>query len=169
VALRFGIPGMRRFVRLQDRLLLPLGSRIDTRRGRVRLSSARGRRRSAQSATLSGAAFSVRQGRSRSGLTTLTLRGGDFSKCATGAAAGPGEARAAGGRRVRRLFGRGRGRFRTRGRNSSATVRGTVWSVEDRCDGTLTTVRRGTVRVFDRVRRRTVILRSGQRYLAKNP
>jgi len=33
----------------------------------------------------------------------------------------------------------GGGRFRTRGRYSSATVRGTDWTVTDRCDGTLTT------------------------------
>ena len=68
---------------------------------------------------------------------------------------------------LRRLFGRAHGRFRTRGRNSTATVRGTEWSVVDRCDGTLTTVKRGTVVVRDRVKHRTVTLRSGQRYLAR--
>ncbi|MDP8944090.1 MAG: hypothetical protein M3N16_08245, partial [Actinomycetota bacterium] len=50
--------------------------------------------------------------------------------------------------RVRRLWGRDRkGRFRTKGRSSHATVRGTVWLVEDRCDGTHVRVRRGAVEV----------------------
>ena len=30
------------------------------------------------------------------------------------------------------------GKFRTTGRYSAATVRGTIWTVADRCDGTLT-------------------------------
>jgi ferric-dicitrate binding protein FerR (iron transport regulator) len=68
---------------------------------------------------------------------------------------------------LRRLFGNAHGRFRTRGRSSTATVRGTEWSVIDRCDGTLTTVKRGTVIVRDTVKHRTVKLRSGQSYLAR--
>jgi hypothetical protein len=51
----------------------------------------------------------------------------------------------------RRLWGRDHGgRFRTHGHNSHATVRGTRWLVEDRCDGTLTRVTSGTVVVRDR-------------------
>jgi len=46
-------------------------------------------------------------------------------------------------------------------------VRGTRWLVEDRCDGTLTRVVRGTVRVRDFRLRRTITLRSGQSYLAR--
>ena len=38
-------------------------------------------------------------------------------------------------RRGRRLWGKGKGRFRTRGKRISALVRGTTWLVEDRCDG----------------------------------
>jgi hypothetical protein len=71
--------------------------------------------------------------------------------------------------RVRRVWGNGTGRFRTSGRYAAATVRGTVWLTEDRCDGTLIYVRRGIVTVFDRVRGRTVVLRAGQGYLAKAP
>jgi hypothetical protein len=46
---------------------------------------------------------------------------------------------------VRRLFGRAHGRFRTRGRNSTATVRGTEWVTEDTCEGTRTQDRKGSV------------------------
>jgi ferric-dicitrate binding protein FerR (iron transport regulator) len=62
-----------------------------------------------------------------------------------------------------------RGRFRTRGRHSSATVRGTKWEMTDRCDGTLTTVARGKVAVRDFRRKKTIIVKTGKRYLAKAP
>jgi len=62
-----------------------------------------------------------------------------------------------------------KGRFSTRGRYSAATVRGTIWTVADRCDGTLTTVKRGRVAVRDLRRRRTIVLKAGKRYLARAP
>ena len=69
--------------------------------------------------------------------------------------------------RARRLWGSdSKGKFRTRGGNSVATVRGTAWYVEDRCDGTLTRVSKGSVSVYDRGRHRTVVVRAGHSYLA---
>jgi hypothetical protein len=65
------------------------------------------------------------------------------------------------------LRGTAKGRFRTTGRFAAATVRGTDWGVRDRCDGTLTVVRRGVVVVRDFRRHRTVVVRAGQTYLAK--
>jgi hypothetical protein len=59
------------------------------------------------------------------------------------------------------------GRFRTRGRYSAATVRGTVWDTTDRCDGTLTAVHRGVVMVTDFVRHVTVLVDAPDRYLAR--
>jgi hypothetical protein len=50
-------------------------------------------------------------------------------------------------KRVRRLWGDGKGRFRTRGRYGAGTVRGTKWLTKDRCDGTLVRVVRGRVAV----------------------
>ncbi len=74
-------------------------------------------------------------------------------------------------RKVRRLWGKGKGSFRTTGRRSSATVRGTWWLVEDRCDGTLTRVKEGRVDVRDFRLKKTIKLRAGARsiYLAKAP
>ena len=66
-----------------------------------------------------------------------------------------------------KLWGSGKGKFRTTGKYSSATVRGTIWLTVDRCDGTLTTVKRGTVSVHDRKRRRTVTVKAGHSYLAR--
>ena len=78
-------------------------------------------------------------------------------------------AEAKGKKPVRRLWGNGKGRFQTRGRYSSATVRGTKWLVMDRCDGTLTRVVRGIVRVRDFRARKNVNVRAGRSYLAKAP
>jgi ferric-dicitrate binding protein FerR (iron transport regulator) len=59
------------------------------------------------------------------------------------------------------------GSFRTKGRYSAATVRGTQWVTQDRCDGTLTKVNRGRVNVQDFHTRKTITLHAGQSFLAK--
>jgi hypothetical protein len=59
------------------------------------------------------------------------------------------------------------GRFRSRGRNSVATVRGTRWVTRETCAGTLTRVMDGAVDVFDRHTHRTVRVRAGHSYLAR--
>ena len=41
--------------------------------------------------------------------------------------------------------------------------------MEDRCDGTLTTVKRGKVAVRDLRRKRTILVRAGKSYLARAP
>ena len=46
-------------------------------------------------------------------------------------------------------------------------MRGTKWLVQDSCAGTLTRVVRGTVRVRDNVKRKTITVRAGKSYLAK--
>ena len=112
----------------------------------------------------------MRQARGGRGMTSLVLRGGDFASCGRPASdgSGNGKASASAVRRIRRLWGRDRGgRFLTHGRQSQATVRGTRWLTEDRCDGTLTRVTSGAVAVFDRSRHKTVIVRAGRSYLAR--
>ena len=59
------------------------------------------------------------------------------------------------------------GKFRTKGRYAAATTRGTVWSMADRCDGTLTSVSQGAVTVNDLVRHKNIVVRAGHNYLAK--
>ena len=104
----------------------------------------------------------VRQVRARVPVTTLQLSGPlvcpKRKPSAVGAKKPP---------RVRRLWGNAKGRFRTRGKYASATVRGTIWLTEDRCDGTLVRVRSGRVEVNDLVAKRRVVVRGGQSYLAK--
>ena len=66
-----------------------------------------------------------------------------------------------------KLWGNGKGKFRTNGKYSSATVRGTIWLVEDRCEGTFTKVTRGTVQVRDLKRKKTITIKAGHSYLAR--
>ena len=69
---------------------------------------------------------------------------------------------------MRRLWAKDdHGRFRTHGRDSVATTRGTLWSTEDRCTGTLTRVKQGKVLVRPRHSRRTVLVSAGHKYLAR--
>jgi streptogramin lyase len=153
---------------LPDGAELPVGVALDTRRGTVNLQSA-GCRGGVQTGTFGGGVFSVRQPRSGCGRVDVYLRGGSFKRCARlPRHAGARRASAAGTRRVRRLWGRDNGgKFRSHGRHSHATVRGTRWLTEDRCDGTLTRVTNGAVVVRDYKRHRNVLVRADHSYLAK--
>ena len=160
------------FVPLQGTRQIPVGSFLDTKRGTVELVSATGSGSKTQSGRFNAGLFQVLQSRKRSakGLTELRLKGSGFNRCRTrGAAAGDARAAQLSRRTIRRLRASARGRFRTRGRHSAATVRGTVWTTADRCDGTLTQVKRGKVAVRDLRRKRTVVVKAGKSYLARAP
>jgi hypothetical protein len=119
--------------------------------------------------------------------TEFRLTGGDFSVCtvrpakakAKGKAKGKAKKRKPAGleaiiaakprKPIRRLWGDGEGSFRTGGRYTSATVRGTVWLTEDYCNGTLIRVQQGTVTVRDPVRNTTVTVTAGESYFAEAP
>ncbi|MBD0282833.1 MAG: PKD domain-containing protein [Thermoleophilaceae bacterium] len=158
--IRVRLPGEDRFQRLTDIGELPMGSTIDARRGRVELTTVRSRRGRLQEATFHAGVFTVRQRARDRFLTELALRG-RIRPCPRGRRASAAQTSR------RRLWGSGRGRFRSRGRYSSAAVRGTRWLVEDRCDSTLTRVTQGSVTVRDFVSDRRIVLRRGERYLAR--
>jgi hypothetical protein len=164
-------PGSRRFVRVTDDQVIRVGSLLDTRRGTIRLTTALPSAGATQSGDFFQGVFKVLQSRKKSakGLTELRLTGGSFGSCGARGASSSAHAARANKKKVRSLRGVAKGRFRTRGRNASATVRGTNWGTIDRCDGTLTQVRSGRVVVFDFVRKRTIVLRAGQSYLARAP
>jgi streptogramin lyase len=146
---------------------LPVGVALDARAGKVDLMSA-GCRGGVQKGTFGGGVFSVRQPRSGCGRVDVYLRGGSFKSCARAASRSASLASASSTRRVRRLWGRDSGgAFRSHGRHSHATVRGTRWLTVDRCDGTLTRVTNGAVVVRDFRRHRRVLVRAGHSYLAK--
>jgi hypothetical protein len=120
--------GSRRVGRLRGRATIPMGSAIDATRGRVKLTSATCHARSTQSGVFYGSAFVVRQNR-RTAVTDLVLVGGGLDSCGRQTAS---MAR----RRKRRLSGNAHGDYRTVGRYSAATVRGTRWVTEDTCQAT---------------------------------
>jgi hypothetical protein len=115
-----------------------------------------------QTANFASGLFKVQQ-KGAKGVTQLTLAGGNFAVCerkTAGAAATKKKTI------VRGLWGSGKGKFTTNGRYAAAVVQGTIWLTEDRCDGTLIFVKRGTVSVLDKVHHRTVIVTAGHSYLA---
>jgi hypothetical protein len=153
-------PGAASAVPLQAASSIPVGSIVDTRHGVVALTTALPRG-ATQGATVHGGLFQVRQSAAGNGMTELVLRG-PKPTCATARAA------AASRRRPpRKLWASDHnGRFRTRGSNAVATVRGTSWYMADRCDGTYTRVKHGSVKVRELRSGRTVLLRAGQSHLA---
>ena len=164
----FGPPESSRTVPLLDRIEVPVATVVDSTEGAVRLRAASGRR-ARQSGLLRGARFSVFQRRARRPITDLRLKGGNFRQCSRSTVRGGATAAQLSRRTIRRLRMRARGRFRTTGNHSANTVRGTVVTIADRCDGTLTRVHRGVVVVRDFRRRRTIVVRAGSSYLARAP
>jgi uncharacterized protein YkwD len=67
----------------------------------------------------------------------------------------------------RHLWGNGIGTFRTKGKYAAATVRGTVWLTRDDCTGTLVRVVQGVVDVNDLTLQRHVLVPAGKSYLAR--
>jgi hypothetical protein len=140
---------------------LPVGTVVDAHAGVVRLTAATGSGGRLASGEFQAGVFEIRQSRAEPGVTELRIRDDPAARAAC--------ARRPSRRVFGRLLGDANGRFRTRGRTSAATVRGTAWGVRDRCDGTLTIVRRGTVVVDDFARHERVVVRAGDSYLAKSP
>jgi hypothetical protein len=151
-------PGSRRYVTLTAEAQIPVGSSIDTRRGRISITAAQGGGRTASADFFDGL-FKLTQTKRGKRVTTLTLT--ERLSCPRKAAS------AAAKKKKRRLWGDGSGKFRTKGKHSAATVVGTKWLVEDRCRSTLTRVARGRVSVRDFVKRKSVIVRAGKRYTAR--
>jgi hypothetical protein len=170
------------FIPLTEARQLPAGSQVDARAGTLKVSAASAARNGKlQLATLGGAIFGVSQKRSgvTKGLTTFALVEGDFPGAPTyaGCPRAAGDTYTAGGAAHRPTNHTvlqtlkatdNHGSFRTTGRYSAATVRGTLWTTSDRCDGTLTAVQRGTVSVFDTVTRKTVTVHAGHSFLAQS-
>jgi hypothetical protein len=147
---------------------IPLGSIIDARKGTVILQSVVNG--VIQSMQFAGGIFQVFQ--LPDGTIQLVLQGGDFSICKTPAkpkkkATQRHTSAALNAKSVRGLWGNGKGSFQTKGRYAAATVRGTIYHVVDRCDGTFTHVVEGTVSVQDFVLNKTVSVPAGGSYLAK--
>ena len=150
-------PGSKDFVALDASQGIPVGSTVDTKRGVVELTtiSKSGKR---ETARFFDGIFRITQTATTTDLTLTEPLAPCKRAGARSSAAKP---------KSRRLWGDGKGKFRTKGSYSAATVRGTKWLTQDTCAGTLTRVTQGIVAV--RHRNKTIILRAGKRYLARAP
>ncbi len=159
------------FVPLTGATEIRTGAVIDALHGSLQLLAAVGKGKT-EHGIFGGAVFKLSQvkGGPLKGLTTLQLLEGAFKGApsyATCKAHKAADATIASSKTLQLLKASAHGKFRTSGRYSAATVRGTVWTVADRCDGTLTHVITDSVAVTDFVRHKTIILHAGQSYLAK--
>jgi hypothetical protein len=154
---------------LTQKSLIPMGSTVDTTNGRVSLTFATA---PADFATLGatetgefyGGAFTIFQSRSAT-LAELRLAGQAPSCGAKGSA----RAAAVTKKKKRFVWGDAKGSYKTTGDYGAATVRGTKWLTEDKCEGTRVKVDRGLVDVRDFQRNKTVKVPAGKEYTALAP
>ena len=167
-------PGGSTCLPITEETQIPLGSTVDATRGHVTITTTDG------SFVFYDGVFVVTQTGAKSfrtpsapaatpTVTDIRLVGGKTASCTSklrttsSYLATPTK----GKKPVRRLFGKGKGNFRTRGSYAAATVRGTFWLTQDYCDGTLVRVYQGVIDVRDFVLKKDVIVRAGHTYFAK--
>lgn len=147
------------YVRLQSgSVLLPMGTVVDATNGHARVTV-----ETVDSGALSegefwDGKFGVFQGKRPPAVAELRMAGGDFGTCASGSRK---KARRSARKVVRQLWANAKGKFRTKGRFASATVRGTRWLTEDLCLATRVTVEEGVVSVYDSRRKTTTSVGAG--------
>lgn len=168
----------RKFIPLRQARQLPVGSIFDTRRGTVRVATATLTKGVAQTGTFFAGFFQLLQRRSQRSLTDMQLSGGSFACAASAPKIGKSKGRAQIARKkkpklsskvIRQLQSDVHGKFRTSGKYAAATVRGTAWTMRDRCDGTLTRVKRGTVVVTNLRTQKQVAVKAGKSLLVRKP
>jgi CSLREA domain-containing protein len=154
------VKGSTTFVVLKPGQQIPLGSVIDTRKGRVTLVAAADGSGGTATADFYDGLFRVGQTKGKKPITELTL----VEKLTCSAKKASAAKKKV---RKRRLWGDGKGHFRTEGKHSAATVVGTKWLVQDTCSSTLTKVARGIVSVRDFAKKKTVKVKAGHQYVAR--
>ncbi len=132
---------------------IPLGSIVDARKGTVEITAS-----ATDKAKFYDGIFKVTQKGGYTNLALVETLAPCPKKKGKAAAAKP---------KKRKLWGDGKGKFRTEGKYAAATVRGTKWLVQDSCAGTLTKVEVGVVEVQDNVRHKKFTVRAKKSYTAK--
>lgn len=161
--IRFRDPRTGALVQLRGDATIPSGASIDTRAGTVVLETALDGSGATQRATFHGAIFKMSLSRRDPGMVDVRLTQAPPRCPRTGAAV-----RAAAAKAPDKLWIKDRrGKYRTHGRNSVATVRGTEWTTAETCAGTLTRVITGAVSVRDVRTGKSVLLRAGHVHLAR--
>ena len=172
------LPGSNEYVDLVPGTVLPPGTTVDLSGGAgIQLTDSDGKTTvfygesgTPSTFTITGQLFSDRitagTKAAQPPVENIKLVGGNFAACKTSALrGGAGKTPPP----VRRLWGKGKGHYRTQGKYAAATVRGTWWETVDRCDGTLIVVKQGKVVVRDLVAKKDHVVTGGHSYLAKAP
>ncbi len=161
------------FIPLTEARQIPVGSVLETTGGVVGITTATtaSKKGKQQTGDFGGGIFKLLQNRKQKGLTDLDIVDNHSAGqvCATVGKKRRALAAKLSSKTLGRVNASGHGHFAVRGQYSAATVRGTVWSVANRCEGTLTHVVRGVVSVRDFRRRKTITLFTGESYLARGP
>ncbi|HEY4826706.1 MAG TPA: hypothetical protein VIH85_08050 [Solirubrobacteraceae bacterium] len=172
------------FVPLTELSQVPTNTEIDALKGTLKLITAAGGggpahdakakkgKTKTQTGTFGGAIFKVTQ--AHSGLATLAIvenafKGAPSYTLCGAKKAGDASAAALSSKTLQLLKASAKGKFATKGKYSSATVRGTKWTIADKCNGTQVHDVTDSVSVTDFVLHKTIILHAGQTYLAKKP
>jgi hypothetical protein len=160
------------FVPLKGVASLPVGSTVDARKGELSVEAAANgyapssKQAREQTAQIRAGIFAIKQQRVRkkarksASIPTdigLVSASGAESACASASSKGV----------VRSLSMEAKGVFRALGGATTATARSASFVTTDRCDGTLTEVGRGDVRLAVKGRKRPVTVTGGGAYFAK--
>jgi hypothetical protein len=153
------------YVRLPSgSVLLPMGTVVDATNGHARVTVESVDGGSLSEGEFWAGKFGVFQGKQPPAVAELRLAGGDFGSCVSGSRK---KARRSATKVVRELWANAKGKFRTKGRFASATVRGTKWLTEDLCMATRVTVQEGVVSVYDSRRKTTTPVGAGNSITVK--
>ena len=158
------LPGGKKFIELLDAEQIPVGSIVDVLKGRVALTSAQDLKGGVETAEFYLGQFQIGQKKAARPITDLALVGGNFKVC--GKSSRKSSLAGAAQKKIRQLWGQGKGRFRTKAKYASAAIRGTTWDLVDFCDGTLVKVAKGSVTVTDNVKKKTFALKAPKTYFA---
>ena len=163
------------YVPLTGAIQIRTGTEIDALHGSLQLVASVGKHKQ-EHGIFGGAVFKLTQAGSGilKGFTTLTIvesafKGAPSYSLCTAHKAAEATAAKASSRTLQLLHASAHGKFTTKGRYSAATVLGTIWTIADRCDGTLIHDITDSVKVNDFVHHKTVIIHAGQSYLATAP
>jgi hypothetical protein len=145
------LPGTKRASPIQPGQVIPPGAVIDVSNGRgVTLADPQGRK-SVLYGQRDGVPSTFVYAGAVEGFPELRLLGGSFKACTAEHA-------------VRKVWSKGAGKFRTKGRYASA--RGTWWLTTDTCTSTVVQARKGVATVRDLVTKKTVTVRAPNSYSA---
>jgi hypothetical protein len=156
------------FTKLVRPKQVTLDCQIDASDGTVSVTASKGSSGRTQTADFWAGRFTIFQEEGDNREAVLKFAGKRRCERRKTKSAGRVQTLSRGGKGGRKLWGSGSGNYKTVGSHGSATVRGTIWLVADRCDGsTLFKVKKGTVVVRDFVKKSSVVLKAGESYIAK--